>query len=143
MPLTLLLPLVVGGIIGIVLLVHVTRDRRPARLPDRDTLERLWRETAPDQRASIILAKDGCSALVSDDGEALGLFWLVGGDPVVRTLSPGSLRAVIPTDTGLTLHLASFDAPTVRLALSTRERDRWAPLLARTLPDPRPTGVPA
>ena len=77
MPLTLLLPLVVGGIIGIVLLVHVTRDRRPARLPDRDTLERLWRETAPDQRAGIIPAKDGCSALVSDDGEALGLFWLV------------------------------------------------------------------
>lgn len=90
MPLSVLLPMVVLGISGIALLLHLLGKSGRLRL-DREAAIAGWqREMGHTKVQQVLLAPSGHAALVQSDTGA-GLVWVLGRDTVARTLGPGSL----------------------------------------------------
>lgn len=142
MPLGLLLSLVIGGIAGIAVLLHLLGWSRQARLADRQALLAAWQDYDPDTPAEpLVLAPDGRAGLVRT-AAGVGIVWAFGADFVARLLDFNRLR-VTETARGLRLQTGDATAPRITLRLPPEERAAWraalgqppAPETAPQMPD--------
>lgn len=122
MPLGLLVLLVVVGIAGIAVLLHLTGHSRAFAIDSETTARREWLRHCPDDvvRAVLIAANHRAALIDSDCGR--GLLWSFGADTTAQ-----HFHRIEVTDRpdGLILRLGRFTAPAVRLRLAPEERATW------------------
>lgn len=121
MPLEILLILVVGGIAGIALALHLMGMSRSAPL-DEATARAGWLRQFPDNEiAHLRLARNGRAALVrTKSGQ--GVVWRFGADTVAHRIENVRVREVA---SGLFLRFADFGTPKLMLDLAPDERLIW------------------
>lgn len=121
MPLTVLVALVIGGVGGIALLLHLSGRSRRCVLTS-ETAEAAWLRQFPGDRvAEATVSKDGHAALILTE-RGLGLLWAFGADTVARRLENFDL---IDKGDRLRVVFRDFTAPAVTLALDAFERRHW------------------
>ncbi len=125
MPLEILLVLVIGGLAGIALLLHLTgRSQRRVLTPDNARAE--WRRHFPeDMVIDVTVAHDCHSALIRTETGA-GLLWSFGADTVGRHLLDFDW---LEHPQGLAVHFHDFGAPSVVVRLDETERRHWRHLM--------------
>lgn len=117
MPLSILLPLVVFGITGIVLLVHLTGNSRRLTFKTPDQAITHWHRQFPDVPAQAAhLSDDGHVALIETIGMA-GLVWSMGADSTARRLTPDC--NMTPSPLGLRVRFHDFTAPALKINISS------------------------
>ncbi|UYV36235.1 hypothetical protein N4R57_14560 [Rhodobacteraceae bacterium D3-12] len=122
MPLSILLPLVVVGIGGITILLHLLDLSRPLHFADEQAARAAWEREFPDIPATgAILCKTRTAALI-ETRDGPGVVWAMGVDSAARALD-GARAARKPK--GLMLYLPDFTAPKLFLALDQDEADLW------------------
>ncbi|PKQ12846.1 MAG: hypothetical protein CVT70_06765 [Alphaproteobacteria bacterium HGW-Alphaproteobacteria-1] len=126
MPLSILLPLVIGGIAGIALLLHLLGLSNPAAIPDDAAARRAWRREYPDDPPVRVMLCRARSAALIETARGHGVVWTMGADTTARALADARVRRV---RTGLTLDLPDYTAPRIRLRLSPEEAERWQAIL--------------
>lgn len=121
MPLTILLALVVGGIAGIALLLHLSGRSRKRVLTPETAADDWLRHFPQDQVYEATISHDGHAALVLT-GAGPGLLWAFGANTVARRLKDFDL-----IDKGARLRVVfhDFTAPAVSLRLDDFERQHW------------------
>jgi hypothetical protein len=121
MSLSVLISLVVGGIAGIALLLHLAGRSRLAALTDA-AARNAWLRHFPDDRiVRVLVAHDGHAALV-ETHRGKGLVWAFGDDTVVRPLDAAALH---DRADGLEFRFPDYAAPCARVALDADERRAW------------------
>lgn len=122
MPLPVLGALVVFGIGGVVLLVHLLRMSRRTVFDDEAAVRACFDHDYPDRRISeVALADDRRAALVLTDAGP-GAVTSLGDGAVTRLFSPGDVRKVEERESGLRLALADFGAPTLSFSCADGAR---------------------
>ena len=128
MPLSILIPMVVIGIAGITLLLHLLGQSRTALLADETAARRAWMREYPEaQPTRIVLSHDHHAALVETQ-QGPGVVWPMGADTTARFLRSAHVER---TKDGLRIDLNDFAAPHIHLHLDADEADLW-PTLIRT-----------
>ena len=126
MPLSILLPMVIFGIAGIALLLHLMGWSRPAILEDKTAAEHAWLEEFPDDPPKrVVLSHDHHAALVATE-KGDGVVWPMGADSTARYLSGAKL---LRTGMGLRIDLPDYTAPRIHLRLDADEANQWPTLL--------------
>ncbi|MDC0658428.1 hypothetical protein N6L27_10510 [Leisingera sp. SS27] len=125
MALELLLALVLGGISGIAVLLHLTGRSRQAVLGVETSRSGWLRHFPGDKVLKVLPAASGQAALVVT-GNGPGLLWAFGSGTVGRHLTGSQVRE---TATGLRFEFNDFAAPGLSLALPERERQQWLALI--------------
>lgn len=126
MPLSILLPLVIGGIAGLAVLMHMLGLSRSAVIADPAAARRAWlREFPDDAPARVILCQQGSAALI-ETARGRGVVWPMGADTTARYTSGARVRRI---KTGLALDLPDYTAPRIRLRLSPEESAAWQAIL--------------
>lgn len=125
MPLELLLALVVGGISGIAVLLHLTGRSRQAVLTAGSARSAWLRHFPNDCVIKVLPAASGQAALVLTEGGP-GLLWAFGADTVGRPLAAARIRE---TAAGLRFEFNDFSAPGLSLSLPESERRQWLELI--------------
>jgi hypothetical protein len=129
MPLSILLPMVVLGIAGIAVLLHLLGLSRRAVLADEAAARAAWlREYPGDAPVRVTLCHDRSAALI-ETGRGRGVVWPMGADTTARHLDGARLT---PTRTGLRIDLPDYTAPRVHLTLDAGESARWQATLKET-----------
>lgn len=121
MPLAILLPVVVLGIAGIGLLLHLTGQSRGFALADPATARAQWLRHWPGARIRALDLGGGAALVVDQDGP--GLLRPFGAD----TVAP-RLVALDETPAGLSARFGDLAAPPVTLTLDPETRSRWLTL---------------
>lgn len=122
MPLTILLPMVVIGIAGIALLLHLLGYSRQVEIASAGDAARLWLENWPeDEVQDATVAADRHAALVHT-GRGTGLLWSFGADTAGRLLHGAEAKQ---NGHGVVVHLHDFTAPSVTLHLRPEEVPAW------------------
>lgn len=130
MPLEILGPMVVLGIAGIALLLHLTGRTAPMRLETEEDARRAWlREHGEDAPGAVLVAASGRAALLRLSSGALGLVTVMGADPSARYLTGASWET---TAQGLRIRPPDFAAPRFDIALSEDDRAAWLALKDKT-----------
>lgn len=123
MPLDILGPLVVFGILGIAAILHLGGHSQVTPLsPDR--VAREWQAQFPDAAVSdMMISDDGRVALVRTD-LGTGMVWTMGADTAARLFD--HLPSVRRTKGGLDVRTGDFTAPRIRIALKDAgQQDLW------------------
>lgn len=122
MPLEILLPIVVFGIAGIALILHLLGLSRPAMLADEAAARAAWLEEFPEDRPSrVVLSHDHRAALI-ETTTGPGIVWPMGADTTARYLDGATLER---TAAGLRIDLPDYTAPRIHLALDASEAEGW------------------
>lgn len=120
MPLEILLPIVILGISGIVILTHILGYSRRFTITDETTAIREWHHHWPEDRVlHLRIADDGLSALVITTRGA-GLLRSFGADTVAHRIKAATL-----THDGLRLDFGDFGTPPTRISLPTDDLPLW------------------
>lgn len=128
MPLQILLPMVVIGIAGVVILLHMLGRSELARFEDEDAARRAWlREYPGTPPTRVILSHDRHAALI-ETVHGAGVVWPMGMDTTARFLNGADIRR---TGDGLHVDLPDFAAPRIRLRLEDDEAELWPTLMER------------
>lgn len=123
MPLGILLLLVIGGIAGITLALHLLGLSEAARFDGEAEAARAWeREFPEDPARAVTLSQDQHAALIEAQSGGHGIVWPMGADSTARYLTGASIKSVRG---GLRIRLPDFTAPTVRLKLNLDEAAAW------------------
>ena len=125
MPLTILLPMVIIGIAGIAVLLHLLGLSKPSRLDGNSALAAWLREFPDDTPTGIITCQNQCAALI-DIPQGHGIVWPMGADFTARYLSGAKINRTV---SGLRIDLPDVTAPHIHLALDAAEADVWVDLL--------------
>lgn len=125
MPLGILLALVVGGIAGITLLLHITGKSRVHVLTPEAASTQWLRHFPDDAVIDVTVTHDGHAALVRTKAGP-GLLWSFGADTVARYLLDCTQHA---HPDGLAIRFRDFSAPYVILHLDETERRHWHNLM--------------
>lgn len=126
MPLSILLPMVVLGIAGIAVLLHLLGLSQPATFDNEAAARRAWlREFPEDTPTRVILSHDRHAALV-ETPQGAGIVWPMGADSTARYLDGAQ---VTQTDTGLRITLPDYTAPRITLTLDPEEARHWPGLM--------------
>lgn len=122
MPLPILGALVVFGIGGIVLLVHLLRMSKRLVLRDEADARAVFAHDYPDARiGDVLLTDDGDGALFStSDGPAVATAF--GDGWFTRALRSGDVKEVRETKARLHVRLDDFGAPSISLAIADHAR---------------------
>lgn len=129
MPLSILLPMVIIGIGGIAVLLHILGLTEPARLENEAAARRAWlREFPEDEPTRVALSHDRHAALIATD-KGHGIVWPMGADTTARYVTGVQIAR---TQTGLRLDLPDYTAPHVHLTLDDREAEAWPAELKET-----------
>ena len=129
MPLTVLIPMVVLGIAGITLLLHVMGRSTMASFESEEAAARAWLREYPDTPAArVILSHDRHAALI-ETARGPGIVWPMGADTTARFLRQARITR---TGTGLRVDLPDFAAPHIHLSLDQDEADLWPTHLEET-----------
>ncbi|WP_037316682.1 hypothetical protein [Ruegeria halocynthiae] len=125
MPLEILLVLVVGGIVGVTVTLHLTGRSRVRELtPDIARSE--WLRHAPDDVIiDITVAHDRHSALIRTNS-GNGLLWSFGADTVARHLLDFDW---MEHPQGFEVQFHDFGTPKVIIRLDEFERRHWRHLM--------------
>lgn len=126
MPLSILLPMVIVGIAGIVVLLHLLGLSRRVVLADEAAARAAWLDEFPeDTPARVILSHDHHAALV-EASAGWGVVWPMGADTTARPLDGARITR---TRTGLRIDLPDYTAPRIHLRLDATEADEWPALM--------------
>ncbi len=129
MPLNILVPMVVLGIAGIALLLHVLGLSRRKLFGDVAEARAAWLDEFPeDVPTRVVLSHDHRAALV-DTEKGHGIVWPMGADSTARYLDGATVAC---TTTGLRIDLPDYTAPRIDLALDAEEVARWPALMETT-----------
>ncbi|SLN64092.1 hypothetical protein PEL8287_03516 [Roseovarius litorisediminis] len=129
MPLSILLPMVVIGIAGLVLLLHLLGLSHPATLTGDADARAAWAREFPDDTATrVILSHDHHAALI-ETARGTGIVWHMGADTTARYLAGAHITR---TARGLRIDLPDYTAPHINLTLDADEADKWPTLLKDT-----------
>lgn len=121
MPLHILLILVIGGIAGIALALHLLgKTGGPPLTPDSARAGWL-REFPYDTPTRIVITTDGRAARI-ETATGRGLVWQMGADTSARMLRGAQARI---RRGGLMLHLPDAAAPRIKLTLTPDEQRDW------------------
>ncbi|WP_170350652.1 MULTISPECIES: hypothetical protein [Ruegeria] len=125
MPLEILLVLVVGGIVGITVLLHLSGRSRVRELTPQ-TARSEWLRHAPDDVIiDITIAHDKRSALIRTE-TGNGLLWSFGADTVARHLLDFDW---IDHPEGFEIQFHDFGTPKALIRLDDFERPHWQNLM--------------
>lgn len=129
MPLHILLILVVGGIAGIALALHLLGlSKAPAFTPDN--ARNAWLRAHPDDEIEAVqITADGRTARITTL-RGRGILWQMGADTCARLLTGAETLNVKGNRIALTL--GDFTAPRVKLTLSQDEITEWQNWITRT-----------
>lgn len=128
MPLTILLPFVVFGILGAVLLINWLKPTPPLMLANPDQALAIWQHFNPDLPASAVYVNSSRTHAIAETAKGLGVIWAMGADPVTRLLAPG--YTVRETARGVRLTTHDFTAPYIDIPLPHAvQRKEWRVLL--------------
>lgn len=126
MPLTILLPMVIIGIAGITLLLHLLGLSRRATMRDEQAARAAWLMEFPeDTPLRVVLSHDHHAALV-DTNKGHGIVWPMGADTTARYLDGAQITR---TAKGLRIDLPDYTAPHIHLALDAGEIALWPALM--------------
>ncbi|SDX14598.1 hypothetical protein SAMN05444358_103156 [Ruegeria halocynthiae] len=125
MPLEILLVLVVGGIAGVTLLLHLTGRSRLHELTPKTAQDQWLRHFPNDSIIDVTVATDGHAALVRIETGA-GLLWSFGADTVARHLLDFDR---IDHPQGFEVQFHDFSTPRVVIHLDETERRHWQHLM--------------
>lgn len=126
MPLNTLLPLVIVGIGGIAVLLHLLGLSRRARFDSDATARAAWlREFPGDVPTRVTLCQNHSAALI-EASQGSGIVWPMGADTTARYLAGASINQ---TETGLRIDLPDYTAPHIHLTLAAEEVAIWSSLL--------------
>ena len=129
MPLEILLPLVIFGIAGITLLLHLLGLSRPALLADEAQARKAWvREFPEDAPIRVVLSHDNRAALI-ETASGKGVVWPMGADTTARYLDGAKITR---TATGLRLDLPDYSAPHIHVTLDAAEAAYWPAYMETT-----------
>ena len=122
MPLSILGPMVVFGIVGIALLLHLLGMSRPAKLQNDNAARRAWLDEFPDDPPRrVTLSHDRHAALI-ETPNGTGIVWAMGADTTARRLERARIAR---TEWGLRIDLPDYTAPHIHLALDPDEAESW------------------
>ncbi len=125
MPLEILLVLVVGGIAGITMLLHLT-GRSDRRVLTQDVARDDWLRHFPDDVVvDVTVSHDALSALVRTE-TGPGLLWSFGADTVARHLLDFDW---IEHPKGFEFQFHDFATPSALIHLDEMERRHWRHLM--------------
>lgn len=127
MPLPVLLVLVIGGIAGIALLLHLTGRSRVLVMSAEDARTAWHRHMPDDEILDVIVSYTGHAALVTTS-QGPGLVWAFGADTTARHLRDYDM---LETEDGLQILFHDFTAPSVTLRLTEPERAHWRIVMSR------------
>ena len=132
MALWLTLLIVIAGISGIVLLVHMLGGSHLARLDSQAGVLQMWQSEQPDHKAiGALLEPSAQAALIDLEAGGTGLLWAVGDTVAGRVLTAGSLAENAET---LRITLPDFTAPQVEVTIAEPiVRRIWAETLKTVL----------
>lgn len=126
MPLHILGPMVVIGILGIAVLLHLMGLTAPKRLTSEREALAAWRRAFPGSHPiSARLSSDRRAALVTTHRN-IGLVWCFGDDTVARGIKRATVR---DTPLGLAFDMPDFAAPHVDVSLSAHDLTLWKDLV--------------
>jgi len=129
MPLSILLPMVVVGIAGIAVLLHLLGLSRRATLADAAKARAAWlREFPTDAPIHVTLCDNRSAALIATE-TGRGVVWPMGADTTARYLTGAR---VTKTSSGLRLDLPDYTAPRIHIALDPDEATAWQDALKET-----------
>lgn len=129
MPLGVLLPLVIAGIGGIAILMHLLGLSRTAGLAGEHAAHAAWASEYPDDPAlGLVLSRDRKAALVHT-ARGAGIVWCMGADTTARYLTGARITR---TARGLRIALPDTTAPRIGLRLDPDETRRWTALMEDT-----------
>ncbi|WP_299648748.1 hypothetical protein [uncultured Tateyamaria sp.] len=129
MPLHILLILVVGGIAGIALALHLLGLSKASPFTTQ-TAHAAWLRAHPDDAIKDLqITQDGRTARITS-GHGNGIIWQMGADTCARRLSGAERLQTKGTKT--ILHLNDYAAPKVRLTLSADEQQDWQNWITQT-----------
>lgn len=122
MPLEILGALVVFGIGGVVLLIHLLRMSRPTAFGDDAEARRVFAADYPEPVIrALILAEDG-RAVVLETDHGPGLLTAFGNGRFTRLFSRGDIRRVDDRGGRLRVILDDFGAPSLTIAFADPQR---------------------
>lgn len=122
MPLQVLLILVIVGIAGVALALHLLGLSGGAPL-DEAAAKEGWARHFPDDHIIAADPNDARSAALILTDNGLGLVWRFGADTVARRLTQTDVSA---QPSGLMLRFLDFGAPRLNITLNAREQENWA-----------------
>lgn len=126
MPLHILIPMVVIGIAGVTLLLHLMGLSRTALLDGDAAARDAWLDEFPqDPVTRVTLSHDHHAALI-DTESGHGIVWPMGADTTARYLTGA---VITRTRDGLRVDLPDFTAPHIHLRLDEDEATRWPALM--------------
>lgn len=127
MPLYLLLPIVVLGILGIALLLHLLGNSKRFSMVDAGQVNELWQRQFPNARVSSVDISDTRHQALVETSDGPGVVWAMGADVACRLIGDG---AVQDTGTGLKVWLGDYSAPVIYITLNDRTtRKQWVATL--------------
>lgn len=125
MPLEILLVLVIGGIAGVALLLHVSGRSQPFQLSPQTAREQWARHFPDDIIIDVTVAQDCHAALVRTE-TGPGLLWSFGADTVARHLLDYDR---IDRPDGMEIQFHDFGTPRALLRLNPLEMRHWRDLM--------------
>lgn len=126
MPLSILLPMVILGIAGIAVLLHLLGLSMPAQFEDEDTARRAWLREFPDDAPARVILSHGRHAALIETTQGPGVVWPMGADSTARYLDGAQITQ---TDHGLRIDLPDYTAPRITLKLDPDEARLWPGLM--------------
>ena len=114
--------LVVAGIAGIALLLHLLGLSRPRRFADEADARAAWHQEFPEVPvARTVLCRNHAAALV-ETPQGAGVVWPMGADSTARFLTGAR---IVRREGGIVIHLPDYTAPRIVLSLEPDEADAW------------------
>ena len=129
MPLHILLILVIGGISGIAVVLHLLGLSKCAPLDDRAARQG-WKRHFPEDIIHALTPNATQTAALVQTDHGPGIVWRLGADTVARRITGAKIT---PATTGLRLSFPDFGAPKVDLPLTQSERTHWQSALQAEL----------
>ena len=122
MPLHILGIMVVVGIAGIAVLLHLLGLSRPKRFEDEAAARAAWADEFPEVPVNrAVLCRNRAAALV-ETPQGPGVVWPMGADSTARFLTGAR---VTRTANGILIRLPDYTAPRIRLSLEADEAEAW------------------
>lgn len=122
MPLNILLPMVIVGIAGIVLLLHLLGLSRPARFETEAQARAAWLREFPDDIPQRITLCEHRGAALIGLADGFGVVWPMGADTTARHLTSAQITRAAG---GLHITLPDYTAPRIHLRLGAEEAAQW------------------
>lgn len=129
MPLHILLILVIGGIAGIALALHLLGMSNVDPLTEGKA-RHAWARAYPDSKLiSVSITADGGAARITSDA-GRGIVWQMGADTCARLL--GAQTEAHVRGSKVILKLGDYTAPRISLRLTEQEQVVWADWITQT-----------